>query len=166
MRTTAAVASTHLSAQTVWRALEKASFAVLGHVTPAGKPRTSGVMYAVHDRRIYMGVADDGWKAQQIATGDEVSVTVLVRRGGLLALVIPIPPATVTFRARASMHRAGTAQAEQVPGELLKRLPAATRDDMALIELVPEGDFVTYGIGVSLRDFADPNAAPGRVGVT
>jgi hypothetical protein len=165
MRTTAAVASTHLSAQTVWRALQKASFAVLGHVTPAGKPRTSGVMYAVHDRRIYVGVADGGWKAQQIATGDEVSLTVLVRRGGLLALVIPIPPATVTFRARATMHRAGTAQAEQVPGELLKRLPAATRDDMALIELVPEGDFVTYGIGVSLREFADPNAAPGRVGV-
>ncbi len=165
MRTTAAVASTHLSPQTVWRALQKASFAVLGHVTPAGKPSTSGVMYAVRDRRINVGVADDGWKAQQIATGDEVSVTVLVRRGGLLALVIPIPPATVTFRARATMHRAGTAQAEQVPGELLKRLPAATRDDMALIELVPEGDFVTYGIGVSLREFADPNAAPGRVGV-
>lgn len=164
MRTSAAVASTRLSAQTVWRALEKASFAVLGHVTPAGKPRTSGVMYAVHDRRVYVGVSDDGWKAQQIATGDEVSVTVPVRRGGLLALMIPIPPATVTFRARATMHRAGTAQAVQAPDELLKRLPAAT-DDMALIELAPEGDFVTYGIGVSLRDFADPHAAPGRVGV-
>jgi hypothetical protein len=165
MRTAAAAASSRLSAQMVWRELGKASFAVLGHVTPAGKPRTSGVMYAVHDRRVYVGVADDGWKAQQIATGDEVSVTVLVRRGGLLALVIPIPPATVTFRARATMHRAGTAQADHAPSELLKRLPAATRDDMALIELAPEGDFVTYGIGVSLRAFADPNAAPGRVSV-
>lgn len=165
MRTMTQVASSRPSTQTVWRELEKASFAVLGHVTPAGKPRTSGVMYAVHDRRVYVGVADDGWKARQIATGDEVSVTVTVRRGGLLALVMPIPPATITFRARATMHRAGTARAEHVPAELLKRLPAATREGMALIELAPEGDFVTYGIGVSLREFADPSAAPGRVGV-
>jgi hypothetical protein len=37
----------------VWRHLAKASFAVIGHVTPAGEPRSSGVVYAVLGRRTW-----------------------------------------------------------------------------------------------------------------
>ncbi len=88
-----------LTATTVWKAIDAAIFAVMGHVTPAGKPRTSGVMYAVQDRRIFVAVDSDSWKARQIHDGDEVSMTVTVPRGGVLPLLFPIPPATITFNA-------------------------------------------------------------------
>ena len=91
----------------VWRPLAKASFAVVSYVNPAGEPRSSGVVYGVADRRMYVAVARDGWKARQVVTGQEVAVTVPVRRGGILALLVPIPPATITFHARATVHPAG-----------------------------------------------------------
>jgi hypothetical protein len=157
---------TAVSPDTVWRAIENATFAVLGYVTPAGKPRTSGVMYAVQDRHLYVSVAADSWKARHIHTGDEVSVTVTVHRGGLLALLMPIPPATVTFHARATVHSADTVEPGQVPAQLIKRLPPATRGHGCLIELAPVGEFITYGIGVSLRRMAKPGTARGRTAVT
>lgn len=151
-----------VSQEVVWRAVEKASFAVVGYVTPAGRPRTSGVMYAVQDRRLYLSVDADSWKARHIHTGDEVSVTVTVHRGGPLALLMPIPPATVTFHARAKVYPAATVTPGQVPARLIKRLPPATREHVCLIELAPAGDFLTYGIGVSLRHMAAPAIARGR----
>ncbi len=66
----------------VWRALEKASFAVVSHVNAAGEPRSSGVVYGIVDGRLYLAVATDGWKARQIETGQEVAVTVPVRVAG------------------------------------------------------------------------------------
>ncbi len=154
-----------VSTATVWRAIGKATFAVLGYVTPAGMPRTSGVMYVVQDRRLYVSTDTDSWKARHIHTADQVSVTVTVHRGGLLALVMPIPPATVTFHARASMYPAATVQAGQVPAKLIKRLPPATREHLCIIELEPEGEFITYGIGVSLRRMAAPETARSRAAV-
>lgn len=151
---------------TVWRAIAKASFAVVGYVTPAGRPRTSGVMYVAQDRRLYLSVDADSWKARHIHTGDQISVTVTVHRGGPLALLIPIPPATVTFHARAKVYPATSATPGQLPDKLLKRLPPATREHVRLIELTPQGEFVTYGIGVSLRGMATPATARGRAAVT
>jgi hypothetical protein len=154
-----------VGSDTIWRAVEKATFAVLGYVTPAGEPRTSGVMYAVQDRHLFVSVAADSWKARHIHAGDQVSVTVTVHRGGLLALMMPIPPATVTFHARASVYPAASVQPGQVPATLMKHLPPATREHGCLIELAPEGEFITYGIGVSLRHMATPSAARSRAPV-
>jgi nitroimidazol reductase NimA-like FMN-containing flavoprotein (pyridoxamine 5'-phosphate oxidase superfamily) len=75
----------------VWHALDRASFAVLSHVNAAGEPRSSGIVYAVEQRRLYVAVAPNSWKARSIADGGTVSVTVPVRRGGLLSLLFPIP---------------------------------------------------------------------------
>jgi len=150
---------------TVWRAVEKATFAVVGYVTPEGKPRTSGVMYAAQDHRLFVSTDADSWKARHIHTGDEVSVTVTVHRGGLLAPLLHIPPATVTFHARASVYSAAVVEPGQVPATLIKRLPPATREHICLIELAPEGEFVTYGIGVPLRRRAVPRTARSRVAV-
>lgn len=86
-----------------------------GHVTRVGKPRTSGVMYAVQDRRIFVAVDSDSWKARQIHDGDEVSMTVTVPRGGVLPLLFPIPPATMTFNARATMYAADRASGRSLP---------------------------------------------------
>ena len=161
----AATGRASLSSEAVWQALAKASFAVVSHVNAAGEPRSSGVVYGVADRRMYVAVAADGWKARQIVTGEEVAVTVPVRRGGILALLVPIPPATITFHARATVHPAGSLDIGSVSKELVKLVPEARKAGSCVIELVPEGRFLTYGIGVSLMDMANPALALARVPV-
>jgi hypothetical protein len=158
--------STSVTGEAIWRALERCSFAVLSHVTPASEPRSSGVMYALVDRRMYVAIAPDGWKARMIASGDEVAVTVPVRRGGLLALMAPIPPATITFHARATVHPAGSLDIGLVSKELKSILPEARQASTCVLELVPEGRFLTYGIGVSLMDMRDPALALAHVPVS
>ena len=155
-----------LTSEQVWRQIAKASFAVLSHVTPLGEPRSSGVVYRTLGRRLYVAVAPDSWKARHVAVDDRVSVTVPVHRGGVLALVIPIPPATVSFHGRAIVHPAGSPEVGPLLDELGSLLPAERRTSAAIIEIVPEGAFVTYGLGVLLAKMRDPSAARARVPVT
>lgn len=156
---------TTLSADQVWRELDKASFAVVSYVTPAGEPRSSGVVYMAVGRRLYIAVAADSWKARHIAASGRVSLTVPVRRGGLLSLVLPIPPATVTFHAAAKVYAAGSQEALARSKQLAGLLPPERRESACIIEVVPEGDFVTYGLGVSLMDMRIPTIARARVPV-
>lgn len=146
----------------VWHAISKASFAVISHVTPTGEPRSSGVVYGMVGRHLFVVTDPGSWKARQITDGVRVAVTVPVRRGGLLALLAPIPPETVSFAARVIVHPAGTVDLRS----LSKRLAAMVPDQRGsgpVLELVPEGAFVTYGVDVSLRTMANPDAAEGRV---
>jgi hypothetical protein len=157
-----------LTGQQVWRALARTSFAVVGHVTPAGEPRSSGVVYTVVGRRLYVAVAPDSWKARHIAIGGRVAVTVPVRRGGVLSLLLPIPPATVSFHATAIVHPAGSSGSESLSKALEglgALLPAERRAASTVIEIVPEGHFLTYGVGVSLTQMRNPAAARARVPV-
>jgi hypothetical protein len=155
-----------LTAERVWQELSKASFAVLGHVTPEGEPRCSGVVYKETGRRLYVAVAPDGWKARHIAVGRRVAVTVPVRRGGLLSLVAPIPPATISFHGTATVHPAGSPEARALSTKLESLLPAERRAAACIVEIIPEGEFLTYGIGVSLLKMRIPAAARARVPVT
>jgi hypothetical protein len=155
-----------LTSEKVWQALAKASFAVLGYVTPSGEPRSSGVVYKIVGRRLYVAVAPDGWKAKHVAASGRVSVTVPVRRGGILSLVLPIPPATISFHAAAIVHPAGSSQVGALLKELGSLLPAERQASASIIEVVPEGAFVTYGLGVSLMKMRDPVTARARVPVT
>lgn len=159
-----AAAEPGLTADRIWHELEKASFAVIGYVTAAGKPRSSGVVYTVVGRRLYVVIAPTSWKARQIADGSEVAVTVPLRRGGVLALVAPIPPATVSFHARATVYPAGSMSIEAVSKQLAARVPQERRSG-CLLELVPEGTFLTYGVGMSLQDMTNPAAAQMHVPV-
>ncbi len=158
-------AGPRLTADQVWRVLDKTSDAVLGHVTPRGAPRTSGVVYAVVDRHLYVAVAPDSWKARHIASGDEVSVTALVRRGGILSVLFSIPPATITFHGRATLYPAGSLEVGPPLAKLARLLPADRHDSACLIKVAPEGHFLTYGIGVSLATMRHPQAARARVPV-
>ena len=155
-----------LTSEQVWRHVARASFAVLSHVTPSGEPRSSGVVYRTLGRRLYVAAAPDSWKARHVAVDGRVSLTVPVHRGGVLALVIPIPPATVSFHGRAIVHPAGSPEVGPLLDELGSLLPAERRTSAAIIEIVPEGAFVTYGIGVTLTEMRDPAAARGRVPVS
>jgi hypothetical protein len=126
----------------VWHQLARGSFAVLSHVTPTGEPRSSGVLYKAVGRRLYVAVAPDSWKARHIAVGRRVAVTVPVRRGGILSLVAPIPPATISFHGTAIVHPAGSAEAGTLARELGSLLPAERQASASVIEITPEGAFV------------------------
>jgi hypothetical protein len=151
------------TAEEIWRRLGKASFAVLGHSTPTGSPRSSGVVYRVVERRLFVAVAPDSWKARHVAATGRVAVTVPVRRGGILALLLPIPPATISFHATARVLTPGSPGFDRVLDELGSLLPRDRRDRASLIEIVPTGEFVTYGIGVPLLRMRNPAEARGRV---
>lgn len=154
-----AAPTTTLTSEHVWREIDGASFAIVGYVTPAGEPRSSGVVYKSADKRLYVVVARTSWKARHIAANSHVSVTVPVRRGGIIALVAPIPPATISFHAKALVHPAGSVKTESLSKQLESLVSADRRDAAVLIELIPEGRFVTYGIGISLMDMQKPELA-------
>jgi hypothetical protein len=158
--------ASHLTTEQVWQQIAKASFAVLSHVTPAGEPRSSGVVYKTIGRRLYVAVARDSWKARHIAASRRVAVTVPVRRGGILSLVAPIPPATISFHATAIVHQAGSPQVHLLLKELGSLLPAERQASGSIIEILPKGEFLTYGLGVSLLKMRDPAAARARTPVT
>jgi hypothetical protein len=155
-----------LTTEQVWHQLAKASFAVIGYVTPAGEPRSSGVVYKTIGRRLYVAVAPDSWKARHIAASRRVAVTVPVRRGGILSLLAPIPPATISFHGTAIVHPAGSPQVRPLLKELGSLLPAERRTSACLIEILPEGAFLTYALGVPLAKLRDPAAAGARVSVS
>jgi Pyridoxamine 5'-phosphate oxidase len=154
-----------LASEQVWRAVARASFAVLSHVTPAGEPRSSGVVYKTSGRRLFVAVAPSSWKAQHIAADSRDAVTVLVRRGGILSLVVPIPPAAISFHGTAVLYPAGSPKARSLLDELGPLVPAERRASACVIEITPVGAFRTYGLGVSLRAMLDPAAAQARVPV-
>lgn len=143
----------------VWQQLSRASFAVLGYVTPRGEPRSSGVVFKAVNKRLYVAVGPDSWKARHIAGNPHVSITITVRRGGILALVFPIPPATISFRAQAIVHPAGSVDLGTLSKELESLVPVERRAAAVIIELIPEGTFLTYGLGVSLADMSKPEVA-------
>ena len=153
-----------LTSEQIWREVARASFAVLAYVTPRGEPRSSGVVYKVVGRRLYIAVAPDSLKARHIAASRKVSVTVPVRRGGMLSLVAPIPPATVSFRATIA-HPAGSPETRSALQELGGLEPPARRTSASVLEVIPEGTFLTYGVGVTLKKMLEPTAAQGRVAV-
>jgi hypothetical protein len=154
-----------LTSKQVRDALAKASFAILSYVTPSGEPRSSGVVYTTIGVRLYVAVAPGSWKARHIAASGRVAVTVPVRRGGILSLVAPIPPATISFHGTAIVHPAGSPRALLLLKQLGSLIPAERQDSGSIIEVVPEGEFLTYAVGVPLRKMRDPAAALGRVAV-
>ncbi len=156
----------HLTSADVWREIDKASFAIVAYATPAGEPRSSGVSFKSAGRRLYVAVGSDSWKARHIEASGRVSVTVPVRRGGILTLLLPIPPATVSFQATAIVHPAGPlSEFASLPKELVALLPVDRQTVVRIIELRPEGQFLTYGLGVSLMEMKQPEIAQGRVAV-
>ena len=158
-------ASYRFTSDDVWRAVTKASFMILSYTTPDGAPRSCGVVYKVVGQRLYVATGAESWKARHIAESGTVGVTVPVRRGGLLSLVMPIPPATISFHATAAVHPPDSPDVRPLLHELSSLLPEKERASAAIIEIVPQGMFVTYGIGVSLMQMRDPAAAQARVPV-
>jgi pyridoxamine 5'-phosphate oxidase-like protein len=154
-----------LTTDDVWRAIEKATFAVVSYDTPTGEPRSSGVMIRVTGRKVYVAVGADSWKARHIALHGRVAVTVTVRRGGLLSLVAPIPPATISFHGDAEVHTPGSPEIQEVLEAMGSLLPPDRRETAAVLEIMPDGMFSVFGIGVPLIRMREPELARARVPV-
>ena len=161
-----AAAGAGLTSERLWREIERRSFAVLSYVTPSGDPRSSGVVYAAARHRLYVAVAPDSWKALHIPATDRVAVTIPVRRGNVLSLVLPIPPATISFHARAVVHPQGAIDVASLSSELAVLVPPERLAACKIVEIFPEGRFLTYGIGTPLLRLRDPAAARASVPVT
>jgi len=156
-----------LSAQQVWQIIDKELFAVVGMVNAHNEARTAGILYAVRDRKLYFITGRDTWKARHIAANPHVSVTVPIAKRVPIMPWMKIPQATITFQGTSHVCGAG----EAMPDLLQKLLgPMANDKELiagsCLIEIVPEGEFVTYGIGVRLIEMRDPNKARGRAPVS
>jgi Pyridoxamine 5'-phosphate oxidase len=161
----APLTAARLTADEVWCELDKASFAVVSYVTPSGEPRSSGVVYVAEGHRLFVVVAVDSWKARHIAATGQVAVTVPVRRGGVMSLVAPIPPATISFHATALVHPAGSLEGCSLPRRLASMVPPERRAMCRVLEIRPVGHFVTYGIDVTLLQMRDTTLARARVPV-
>ncbi len=159
--------SNPVTTKIVWQAIEKELFAVLGMVTSKGEARTVGIVYLVQGRKFYIGTGLKTWKARHIATNPAVSMTIPIARRVPIAPWVRIPQATITF--------SGTARiipGVEAPRDLLQlvfRHKAEDRDfmkDTCLIEVTPQGDFLTYGIGIPLIKMREPELARGRAPVS
>lgn len=155
-----------LTSQQVWQAIEKELFAVVGMVTAGHEARTVGILYAVGDHKLYFITGSDTWKARHIAANPHVSVTIPIAKRVPIMPWMKIPAATITF--------AGTARlfpTPEAPPELLHALlhgadpNADTVADSCMIEVTPEKEFVTYGIGIPLMQMRYPEKARGRAPV-
>lgn len=155
-----------LTTDQVWKEIEKNLFAVLGMVTPKGEARTVGIVYVVHDHKLYIGTQKAAWKAKHIADNPHVSLTIPIAKRIPFLPWIKIPAATITFSGTARVLANG-----EVKADVLKALYRdVVKDETAMaascvIEVTPQGEFITYGVGIGLMQMRFPDKARGRATV-
>jgi hypothetical protein len=153
-----------ITTEQVWSEVEKQVFAVLGMVTAKGEARTAGIVYIARDRELYIGTSKGAWKTRHVRRNPKVSLTVTIAKRIPFLPFVPIPPATITFQGEATVH-----DVEEIGGDVLQALYKGMEideefvADSCIIRVKPKGDFVTYGVGVSLLAMRDPKKSQGRV---
>ena len=155
------------STEQVWHEIGRQIFAVLGFVSQQGEARTAGIVYIARGQEIFIGTDRKSWKARHIEANPHVSLTVTIPKGVPLMPWIRIPPATITFQGKAAL-----CSLDDVSGEIEHilfrglKLSREDREKICIIRVTPEGDFVTYGVGVPLLTMRHPEEARGRAPVT
>jgi hypothetical protein len=155
-----------LTSEQVWTELKKELFAVLGMVTAKGEARTAGIVYIVHDNKIYISTRTEEWKTRHIQSNPNVSITVPIAKRIPFMPWMKIPQATITFSGTTKVF-----EAKNVAGDILHALlhghesNAEELATLSVLEIEPKGEFVTYGIGIPLIKMSDPKLARGRAPV-
>lgn len=155
-----------LTTDQVWQEIDKNLFGVLGVVTPKGEARTVGIVYIVDDHKLYIGTQKAAWKVRHIATNPHVSLTVPIAKRLWFLPWIKIPAATITFSGVARVLEHG-----EIRTALLKKLyrgvakDAQAMADSCVIEVTPQKEFITYGVGIPLAQMRFPEKARGRTEV-
>ncbi len=93
-----------LTTDQVWAEIEKNLFAVLGMVTAKNEARTVGIVYIVHERKLYIATLKNAWKTRHVAQNGHVSLTVTIPKRIPLMPWIKIPAATITFAGEATVR--------------------------------------------------------------
>lgn len=155
-----------LTTELVWDQIEKRNFGIIGFVTSKGEARTAGIVYTTDDRKIYFTTETDSWKVKHIQNNPGISMTITVPKKILFLPWISIPDATITFSAKANVLNVSELS-EDIPDKMFNYLDNAEelKKHSSAIEVTPEGDFLTYGIGVSTKTMLNPVEAAGRVSV-
>lgn len=146
----------------IWEEIEKNTFGVLGMVTAHGESRTVGIVYVVEDRKLYIGAEPSAWKTKHVEQNPHVSLTIPIARRVPLMPWIKVPAATITFSGIAKIL-----EREEIGAELLKKLyrHEEGRAEWCAIEVAPEKDFITYGVGISVLQMRFPEKSRRRVSV-
>jgi hypothetical protein len=156
---------TNITSDQVWNEIGKNLFAVLGMVTARHEARTVGIIYIVRNRKLYIGTGKDSWKARHIAQNGHVSLTVPIAKRIPLLPWIKIPAATITFAGEAKVIPGAQADPELLTAVFKQVAEDRSEVESCIIEVTPQGDFVTYGVGVSLMEMRHPDKARARVAV-
>ena len=160
------MSSTQLTTEGVWDVIDKEIFGVLGMVTANNESRTVGIVYIVKNRKFYIGTNKDAWKARHIAQNSAVSMTIPIAKRVAIMPWLKIPAATITFSGTARLMKIDETPPEVVTA--VYRDIATQKEKMAdayMIEVTPQKDFITYGIGMPLMQMRFPDKARGRVPV-
>lgn len=126
----------------------------------AAEAQSSGVVYATDGRRLYVAVACDSWKARHIAASGRMAVTIPARRGGLLSLLSPSRPPPSASPAWRSSTRSARWRTGAVPEQVASVLPSERQASSRIIEILPEGQFMVCGLGVSLTQMRSRPRVP------
>ncbi len=158
--------SDKLSSEEVWKVIEKELFAVLGMVSANDEARTVGIVYVVKDRKFYIGTETNTWKARHVLQNPNVSMTIPIAKRILLMPWIKIPAATITFSGKARIIPAWEAS-EDILKTVFRKLivDPDILSRTCIIEVTPEKEFITYGIGIPLMQMRYPEKSRGRAPV-
>jgi hypothetical protein len=151
-----------LTSNQVWGEIETNSFGVLGMVTSKGESRTVGIVYVVDDHKLYIGAQKAAWKTKHIARNPHVSFTIPIAKRIPFMPWIKIPSATITFSGMAKVL-----EHNEVQAGLLQKLYRHDegRAEWCAIEVIPQKDFITYGVGIPLMQMRFPEKARRRAAV-
>ncbi len=146
--------------------IKKELFGVLGMVTSKGEARTVGIVYIVHNQKLYISTEKELGRRATSQKNPHISITVPIAKRIPFLPWIKIPAATITFSGLAAVT-----EPENVGKDILYSLLRGLENDeellatMCVIEIEPVGDFITYGVGIPLMQMRDTEKARGRVSV-
>jgi hypothetical protein len=155
-----------ISSEQVWQEIEKQMFGILGMVTAKNEARTVGIVYVVHGRQLFISTKKSAWKTKHIAQNPHVSLTIPIHKRIPFLPWIKIPAATITFSGTAVIQNPN-----DISAAVLHALYQGREDNKeilaqtAVLAIKPVGDFMTYGVGVSLKEMRDSDKARGRTAV-
>lgn len=150
--------------ETVWAEMDENIFGVLAFTNAKGEPRSAGIVYVVDGRSLLISSARDSWKNRHISRHPKVSMTVAIPKRVPFLPFIKVPAATVNFQGDAEIL-----EVDELSEEATRRLFKSSRLDedmihtVQIIRVVPRGEFLTYGIDMSITQMADHERAVARV---
>jgi hypothetical protein len=156
----------NVSTDLVWEEIEKNIFAVLGMVSSKHEARTAGIMYVARQGKLYITSDKNAWKTRHVAANPHVSLTVAIPKSVPLMPWIKVPAATITFAGEATLVAPDSSTPTCASGSTAPlAADAAKIAGSTVIVVEPVGEFVTYGVGVSLMEMRDTVKARGRAPV-